>query len=55
MRACVRACVHVCVCVCVQARYAQRKDKALATIVLAVDTSLLYLLGADPKDPKVVW
>ena len=38
-----------------QARYAQRKDKALATIVLAVDTSLLYLLGADPKDPKVVW
>ena len=37
-----------------QERYAQRRDKAVATIVLAVDTSLLYLLDADPKDPKVV-
>ncbi len=26
----------------------------LATIVLAVDTSLLYLIG-DPEDPAVVW
>ncbi len=31
------------------------KDKALATIVLAIDPSLLYLIGADPKDPAVVW
>ncbi len=38
-----------------QAKYAQRRDKALATIVLAIDPSLLYLLGADPKDPKEVW
>jgi len=38
-----------------QAKFVLRKDKALATIVLAVDPSLLYLIGADPKDPKVVW
>ena len=31
-------------------RYLARKDRALATIVLAIDTSLLYLLG-DPQDP----
>ena len=36
-------------------RYASRKDKALATIVLSVDPSLLYLVGADPEDPVVVW
>ena len=30
------------------------RDKALAAIVLAVDSSLLYLLG-DPVDPAVVW
>ena len=35
-------------------KYEQRRDKALATIVLAVEPKLLYLLG-DPKDPKVVW
>lgn len=34
--------------------YAARRDKALATIVLSVETSLLYLLG-DPVDPKIVW
>ena len=38
-----------------RAKYSLRKDKALATIVLAIDPSLLYLLGADPKDPKAVW
>lgn len=36
------------------AKFNARKDKALATIVLAVDTSLLYLLD-DPTDPVVVW
>ena len=40
-----------------QARFAVRKDKALAiiNIVLAVEPSLLYLIGADPTDPVVVW
>ena len=36
------------------AKYVSRRDKALATIVLAVDTSLLYLIG-DPVDPAAVW
>ena len=31
-----------------------RSDHALAIIVLAVDLSLLYLLG-DLKDPRAVW
>ena len=35
-------------------KYLARKDRALATIVLAIDTSLLYLLG-DPQDPATVW
>ena len=35
-------------------KYMARRDRALATIVLAVDPSLLYLIG-DPEDPKVVW
>ena len=30
-------------------RYIARKDRALATIVLSIDPSLLYLLG-EPKD-----
>ena len=30
-------------------RYAARRDKALATIVLSVDLSLLYLIG-DPVE-----
>ena len=34
--------------------YAARKDKALAIIVLAIETKLLYLVG-DPVDPQVVW
>ena len=37
-----------------QAKFAARKDRALATIVLSVDTSLLYLIR-DPQDPVVVW
>ena len=35
-------------------KYNDRRDKALATIVLAVEPSLLYLLG-DPQDPAEVW
>ena len=38
-----------------QAKFAARKDKALAIIVLAVELSLLYLIGTDPTDPVVVW
>ena len=36
------------------AKFMSRRDKALAIIVLAVDPSLLYLLG-DPEDPAAVW
>ena len=36
------------------AKFVSRRDKALATIVLAVDPSLLYLIG-DPEDPAAVW
>ena len=36
-------------------KYWLRKDRALATIVLAVEPSLLYLLGPDPDDLAVVW
>ena len=35
------------------AKFVARRDRALATIVLSVDPSLLYLLG-DPQDPAVV-
>ena len=35
-------------------KFLARRDRALATIVLAVDPSLLYLLG-DPEDPVAVW
>ena len=35
-------------------KFMSRSDRALAIIVLAVDPSLLYLLG-DPKDPRAVW
>ena len=35
-------------------KFLTRSDRALAIIVLAVDPSLLYLLG-DPKDPRAVW
>ena len=37
-----------------QAKFVLRKDRALAIIVLAIDPSLLYLIGADPKDPVVI-
>ena len=35
-------------------KYSSKRDRALATIVLNVDTSLLYLIG-DPVDPVNVW
>ena len=35
-------------------RFIAKRDKALSVIVLAVDPSLLYLLG-DPTDPVAVW
>ena len=35
-------------------KFMARRDRALAIIMLAVDPSLLYLLG-DLEDPKVVW
>lgn len=35
-------------------RFNKMWDKALATIVLSVDTSLLYLLG-EPTSPVEVW
>ncbi len=38
-----------------QAEFASRRDRALATIVLAIDPKLLYLIGVDPTDPVVVW
>ena len=37
-----------------QAKYKARRDKALATIIVNVDPSLLYLLG-EPVDPCIVW
>ena len=37
------------------AKYQLRKDRALATIVLSMEPSLLYLLGPDPDDPAEVW
>ena len=35
-------------------KYIIKRDRALSIIVLAVEPSLLYLLG-DPQDPAVVW
>ena len=37
------------------AKFTARKDKALAIIVLVVEPSLLYLIGADPRDQVAVW
>ena len=37
-----------------RAKFMARKDRALATIVLAVEPSLLYIVG-DPVDPAAVW
>ena len=36
------------------AKFKERSDHALATIVLAIDPSLLYLVG-DPVDSAAVW
>ena len=35
-------------------KYSERRDRALATIVLGVKTNLLYLIS-DPQDPLEVW
>ena len=35
-------------------KFRARRDKALATTVLSVDTALLYLIS-HPEDPAVVW
>ena len=35
-------------------KFMERRDRALANIVLGVDAKLLYLLG-DPQDPVQVW
>ena len=37
-----------------RSKFLARRDRALATIVLAVEPSLLYLLG-DPENPVAVW
>ena len=37
-----------------RSKFLARRDPALATIVLAVEPSLLYLIG-DPEDPVAVW
>ena len=37
-----------------RAKFNARRDKALAIVVLAVDPSLLYMLG-NPEDPAAVW
>ena len=38
-----------------QAKYLLWRDCALATIVLSVDWTLLYLLGPDSENPVVLW
>ncbi len=38
-----------------RAKYLAKKNRALATIVLAVDPSLLYLIGDEPSEPADVW
>lgn len=35
-------------------KFVAKRDRALATIVLSIEPSLLYLLG-DPRDPATVW
>ena len=37
-----------------RAKFLCKRDRALATIVLAVEPSLLYLIG-DPENPVEVW
>ena len=36
-------------------RFRGSRDRALATVVLSIKPSLLYLIGADPEDPVAVW
>ena len=36
-----------------RAKFATRRDRALATVVLSVDPSILYLIG-NPEHPVVV-
>ena len=36
------------------AGYVERRDRALAIVVLSIDPTLLYLIG-EPTDPKEVW
>lgn len=38
-----------------QTKFDKRWDKALAIIVLSIDTSLLYMIGDDPTSPVEVW
>jgi len=38
-----------------QSKFAARKDRALANIVLSMDTSLLLFVINDPTDPVTVW
>ena len=37
-----------------RAKFISRRDRTLSTIVLAIEPSLLYLIG-DPEDPVTVW
>ena len=37
-----------------RAKFAMRRDRALATVVLSVDPSILYIIG-NPEDSVVVW
>ena len=34
-------------------KFVLRRDRALATIVLSMEPTLLYLIGPDPEDPAV--
>jgi predicted NBD/HSP70 family sugar kinase len=36
-------------------KFLAKRDRALATIVLAIDPELLYLIGSDPDNQVVVW
>ena len=35
-------------------KFMAKRDRALATMVLSINPSLLYLIG-DPDDPSAVW
>ena len=38
-----------------RAKFVARRDRTLATTVLVMEPSLLYLVGPDPTNPVVVW